>query len=99
MRNKAIKLFPSLLLEWLVMTICRGLAHISLHDAVLDGNVEKVKTTLMRYIRKYPAKINEHDVSRTAHRDAAIQVGWNTIPPWDRSAVSSKADSGSVQYR
>lgn len=43
----------------------RGLAHVELHDAVLDGNIEIVKATIIRYIRKYPRKINEHDVSLT----------------------------------
>ena len=42
---------------------CRGLAHIGLHDAVLDGNIDVVKATLVRYIDKHPSKINEHDVS------------------------------------
>lgn len=40
-----------------------GWAHVTLHDAVLDGNIAIVKATLLRYIRKCPAKINEHDVS------------------------------------
>ncbi|CAM9512830.1 unnamed protein product [Pylaiella littoralis] len=38
-----------------------GWAHVALHDAVLDGNIVLVKGTLLRYIRKCPAKINEHD--------------------------------------
>ena len=40
-----------------------GWAHVGLHDAVLDGNITVVKATLLRYMRKCPAKINEHDVS------------------------------------
>lgn len=39
-----------------------GLAHVGLHDAVLDGNVDLVKTTLVRYIRQHPERINEEDV-------------------------------------
>lgn len=40
-----------------------GWAHVDLHDAVLDGNIDIVKATLLRLIRKCPTKINEHDVS------------------------------------
>ncbi|CAN0377893.1 unnamed protein product [Ectocarpus sp. 12 AP-2014] len=38
-----------------------GWAHVELHDAVLDGNIDIVKATLLRYIRKCPSKINDYD--------------------------------------
>ncbi|CAN0441698.1 unnamed protein product, partial [Ectocarpus sp. 8 AP-2014] len=38
-----------------------GWAHVELHDAVLDGNIDMVKATLLRYIRKCPSKINDYD--------------------------------------
>ncbi|CAM9540043.1 unnamed protein product, partial [Discosporangium mesarthrocarpum] len=38
-----------------------GLAHVELHDAVLDGNLAVVKATMMRYTKKSPEKINLHD--------------------------------------
>lgn len=47
----------------IVLLTDSGWAHVALHDAVLDGNIVLVKGTLLRYIRKCPAKINEHDVS------------------------------------
>ena len=45
-----------------------GWAHVGLHDAVLDGNIVLVKATLLRYMRKCPAKINELDVSTSTPR-------------------------------
>ncbi|CAM9632783.1 unnamed protein product, partial [Choristocarpus tenellus] len=42
-------------------SVDRGLAHVGLHDAVLDGDEKVVKATLIRYSNKYPEKINQHD--------------------------------------
>lgn len=60
---------------FLVAVYCgeRGLAHVELHDAVLDGNIEIVKGTLIRYVRKYPRKINEYDVRNDSE---AILLMW-----------------------
>ncbi|CAM9305026.1 unnamed protein product [Ascophyllum nodosum] len=38
-----------------------GLAHVGLHDAVLEGNIELVKTILSRYVRKQSKMINDYD--------------------------------------
>lgn len=63
----------------------RGLAHVELHDAVLNGNIEIVKATILRYIQKYPRKINEHDVSlaRTITRSSREDIRIVDCRPWD----------------
>jgi ankyrin repeat protein len=60
-----------------------GLAHVSLHDAVLDGDVEGVRTAVQRYSRRCPDRLNEYDAQgrtalsvaiKTAREDVADQL-------------------------
>ncbi|CAM9277634.1 unnamed protein product [Chrysoparadoxa australica] len=51
-----------------------GWAHVGLHDAVMDGGIKTVKSSLARIARKNPKRINDYDAEGRTALTLAVKI-------------------------